>query len=114
MKIQGFFNTKPCIRKIEFALRGSFSLFMKDGRIVIVPLKAFPSIKKLTVKQRLSWYILDDVGFSFDDCDEVFHIEQVLGDFSQYKYSFLPQTQNKHCAEDSALFVPVKKAKKKS
>ena len=111
---QGFRGTQPRIKKIEFTQRGAFSLFMQDGRIITVPLKAFPSIKKLTATQRQSWYILDDVGFSFDDCAEVFHIEQVLGDFSQYKYSFLPQTQNKHCAEDSVPFVPSKKAKRKS
>ena len=109
-KVQGFRGISPCIKKIEFVQKGSFSLFLKDGRIIIVPLKAFPSIKKLTPKQRQGWYLLDDEGFSFDDCEEVFHLEQVLGDFSENKYSFVPQ--NKHCAENLAPFVPVEKSKK--
>lgn len=99
---QGYFEIRPIIKKIEFVQRGTFSLVLQDGRKVTVPLKAFPTIKKLNAKQRRHWYILDDVGFSFEECDEVFHIEQVLGDFREYKYTFLPQVRQ--CAETPNTF----------
>jgi hypothetical protein len=42
----------------------------------------------LTREQREKWYVLDEQMFSFDDCDEIFHIEQVLGTENNYRYSF--------------------------
>ena len=77
--MEGIVNIKPELKKIDFSQRGKISTYFEDGRIIIVPLKFFPSIKALKSEQRTKWYILGKEGFSFDDCDEVFHIEQVLG-----------------------------------
>jgi len=115
MKTQGFGSTRPCIKKIDFVRKGMFSIYFVDGRIIMVPLSAFPAIKKLTRKQREKWYTLDDVGFSFDECDEVFHIEQVLGSYVSYQYAFVPSSPKK-CAEPGSQrlgFHPVPKSKKR-
>jgi len=86
--MEGYLNKKPVIKKITFMHKGKFDLHLQDGRIITMPLSEFPDIKKLTAAQRKKWYVLDDVGFSFDDCNEVYHIEQVLGKYENYKYSF--------------------------
>jgi len=84
-KIEGFWDIKPQIKKIDFNVRGKFSVYLTDGRIIIVPIAMFPSIKKLDAEKRRKWFIFGN-GFSFDDCDEVFHIEQLLGNFNSYKH----------------------------
>ncbi|HOY65794.1 MAG TPA: DUF2442 domain-containing protein [Candidatus Ozemobacteraceae bacterium] len=100
MKEDGFLHVKPCIKKIDFKARGAFSIHLADGRIMTVPLSAFPSIRKLTPEQRSHWYILDDMGFSFDECDEVFHLEQVFGNVADYRYSFIAPKKVRCVAED--------------
>ena len=86
--MEGYLNKKPIIKKLTFTHPGKFDLHLEDGRIITVPVSVFPDIKKLSAAQRRKWYVLDDVGFSFDDCNEVYHIEQVLGKYENYKYSF--------------------------
>ena len=39
-------NNKICIEKINFDIAGKISLKLEDGRIIIVPLKYFPELKK--------------------------------------------------------------------
>jgi hypothetical protein len=86
--MDGFRKINPVIKKISFPLKGKMNIELEDGRIVSVPIAYFPSIKKLTNEQRKKWYILDGEMFSFDDCNEIFHIEQVLGKENIYKYTF--------------------------
>ncbi len=83
-KIEGFWNVKPKIKKIDID-SSKITIYMQDGRIIITPLVKFPSIKKLTPEQRKHWYLFGN-GFSFDDCDEVIHIEQILGNYNEYKH----------------------------
>jgi hypothetical protein len=87
--MEGFKKIQPVIKNISFPIKGKMSVALKDGRIIIVPLSKFPSIKDLNMAQRKKWYIIDGEGFSFDDCDELFHIEQVLGNYESYKYAFV-------------------------
>jgi hypothetical protein len=61
-------------------------LHLKDGRIVMVPLSFFPSIKKLKTSQRTNWQIINHEGFTFIDSNEVYHIEQVLGKEKDYSF----------------------------
>jgi len=84
-KVEGFWNSIPHIVKISFAIRGKLQIELNDGRIVLVPLGKFPSIKKLSPKQRENWYIFGN-GFSFEDSNEVYHIEQILGNYENYKH----------------------------
>ncbi len=83
--IEGFWNVTPQIYKISFPKKGKMNIHFADGRIIVVPISKFPSIKKLSVAQRKKWYLFGN-GFSFDDCNEVFHIEQIFGNFQNYKH----------------------------
>ena len=85
---EGIINLKPKIKKVTFERMGKMNVLLEDGRIVIVPLKFFPSIQSLTPTQRKNHVISDGEVIIFDDCDEVFHIEQVLGRYDTYKYRF--------------------------
>lgn len=77
--MQGIFKTMPTIKKISFPLKGKIEVIFNDGRELRVPIRYFPSIKILKKEQREKWYILGGIAFSFENCDEVFHIEQLLG-----------------------------------
>ena len=83
--IEGFWNTTPKIKKISFPIRGKMQVDLQDGRIVIVPLSAFPSIKKLPQKERDKWFIIGG-GLSFEHSNEVLHIEQILGNYANYEH----------------------------
>jgi len=84
-KVEVFWDLKPKIKKIDF-VDNKILVYMTDGRVIISPLTKFPSIKKLTPEQRKKWYLFGN-GFSFDDCNEVFHIEQILGNYDEYKHN---------------------------
>ena len=51
-KIEGYWDVVPKIKKVTFPLRGKMSVVLEDGRIITVPISAFPSIKKVPVKDR--------------------------------------------------------------
>ena len=84
--MEGIIGVKPEIKKLTFTHRGKMDVYLADGRAIIVPLTWFPSIKKLSSQQREHWYVMPSGLFSFDDCQEVFHIEQVLGKQEEYQY----------------------------
>lgn len=84
-KIEGYWDIVPVIKKIEFRTRGKIDITLEDGRIIIVPISAFPSIKKVPVQERKNWYLTAG-GFTWDACPEVIHIEQILGNFDNYKH----------------------------
>ena len=84
--MEGLIGIRPELKSISFE-RGKMRLHLKDGRIVIVPLSFFPSIKKLTTDQRSHWQIINHEGFTFVDSNEVYHIEQVLGKEKDYSFT---------------------------
>jgi len=84
-KIEGYWDVIPKIKEVSFPKRGKMQISLKDGRIIVVAVSRFPSIKKLSMAQRKKWYILGN-GFSFEDSDEVIHIEQILGNVKNYAH----------------------------
>ena len=86
--MEGFVKIKPNIKKITFEQRGKMSIYLLDGRTVIVPVASFPSIKKLKESDRKHYTIIDNQLFTFDKSNEVFHLEQVLGRENEYAYRF--------------------------
>lgn len=82
--MDGYFNVKPKIKKLSFEQRGKMTVFLEDGRVITVPLSAFPSIKKIPASKRKDYYLLGKDVFSWDCTNEVFHIEQILGCFDYY------------------------------
>jgi hypothetical protein len=85
VEVEGFWDIKPKIKKISFQIKGKISVFFEDGRVIIAPVSQFPNIKKLTSTQRRKWFLFGN-GFSFDDSNEVYHIEQILGNLQEYRH----------------------------
>ncbi len=81
-------NIKPEIKKISFEKKGYLTVYFFDGRILFLPLKYFPSIKKLSSAKRHQYQIADDDTLIFNHADEVYHIQDLLGIYENYKYSF--------------------------
>ena len=72
-------DTTLGIKKLDFNVkRGAMAVFLTDGREVIVPVKMFPEIKKLSKKQREDYMITDDQYFSFDAISKIFSVKDIL------------------------------------
>lgn len=67
------------IHKITFDLPGKISLKLKDGRVIIVPLKYFPELLKLPLEKRKKCTIVDDRIVLFAHSDLVYHLEDFMG-----------------------------------
>ena len=80
---EGYWRIKPRIKSVCSPQRGKFQVDLQDGRVIVMPVSAFPSIKKVPVKERGNWYLMGG-GVSWDSCPEVIHIEQILGDYQKY------------------------------
>lgn len=85
---EGIIGIKPTIKKVGFEHKGKISVYLDDGRIIIAPLKLFPSIAHLTMAQRRKYTIGDGEVIVFQDADEVYHIEQFLGRPEDYEYNY--------------------------
>ena len=85
MATEGYWGTIPQIKSVSFPARGKFQVDLVDGRRIIMPISAFPSLKKVPVKERNSWYLIGG-GVSWDSCPEVIHIEQILGNYQNYAH----------------------------
>ena len=84
-KAEGFWGSIPRIKNISFPVRGRMQVDLNDGRVIVVPLSAFPSIQKLPRQEREKWFLIGG-GISFDKSNEVIHIEQILGNFDNYRH----------------------------
>jgi len=80
-----FENTKIAIEKINFDSAGKISLKLEDGRVIIVPLKYFPEIQKLSVEKRKKFTIVDDRTILFAHSDNVYHLEDFMGLESKWR-----------------------------
>jgi hypothetical protein len=78
-------NTKTCIEKLNFDIWGKISLKLKDGRVIIVPLKYFPDIQNLPVEKRKKYTIVDDRTVLFSYSDYVYHLEDFMGLESKWR-----------------------------
>ena len=76
--MKGYSDTLPKIKALQFK-SADMHLLLADGRIIIVPLSKFPSIKKLSSSEKKKYHIMAGVGFDFDGSDEVYHISDFLG-----------------------------------
>ncbi|GAB3543252.1 DUF2442 domain-containing protein [Spirosoma fluminis] len=83
--VEGYWHIIPKVRSVSFPTSNQLQVELEDGRIILMPVDRFPSIQQLTTEQRQQWYIYGN-GFSFDDSDEVIHIEQILGNFNLYRH----------------------------
>ena len=84
-RMEGYWDVEPSIVKVSFPVRGKFQVALKDGRQITMPISAFPSIKKVPVNRRNKWYLMGG-GFTWDECPEVIHIEQILGNYAHFAH----------------------------
>ena len=54
------------------------TVYLSDGREVLVPVRLFPEIKKLRKSQREDYMIMDGQLFSFEAISKIFSIKDVL------------------------------------
>lgn len=84
-KKEGYWDVRPKIKRLSFPKRGKFQADLQDGRSVTMSISAFPSLKRLSVKERENWYLMGG-GVTWDSCPEVIHIEQILGNYQNYAH----------------------------
>ena len=82
---EGYSNVTPRIKSLSFPKRGKFQVDLQDGRSIVMPISAFPSMKKVPLKERPNWYLMGG-GVTWDSCSEVIHIEQILGNYQNYAH----------------------------
>ena len=78
----GIVGVKPEIKKVKLE-RTNFKVALIDGRVIIVPKKLFPFLKKINGKI----FIADGDTILFDKANEVIHLEEILGRYDDYKYN---------------------------
>ena len=84
-KTEGYWNVIPKIKKLSFPKRGKFQVDLQDGRSILMPISAFPSLKRVPTNERDNWYLMGG-GVTWDSCPEVIHVEQILGNFQNYAH----------------------------
>jgi hypothetical protein len=67
------------IQKLMFDLPGKIAIKMEDGRLLIIPLKYFPELKKLSVEKRKKYTIVDDRSIFFEYSNNIYHLEDFIG-----------------------------------
>lgn len=72
-------NTSLGIKRLDFTgRRGKMTVWFTDGRELTVPLAMFPDIKRLPLKDRKDWMVLDDQFFTFGRLSKVYSITDLL------------------------------------
>lgn len=67
------------IKRLDFtSYRGKMAVYLTDNREIIIPLSFFPDIKRLSLKQRNEWMILDDQFFTFDHLSKVYSVKDLM------------------------------------
>ena len=72
-------KSRICIEKLSFDIAGKITLKFEDGRIIIVPLKYFPEIQKLSIEKRKKYTIVDERTILFAYVDSIYHLEDFMG-----------------------------------
>lgn len=72
-------NKNMSIEKIFFENHGKIIIKLKDGRVLITPLKYFPEIKNLSIEKRKKHTIVDDRTTLFFYSNSVYHLEDFIG-----------------------------------
>ena len=84
---EGIHKIKPIIEKLSFTASGKIAVWLKDGRIISVPVKYFPNIKKLSLSNRRKYRIVNDQIIMFSGTNEIYHLQDFLGKEQEYSYA---------------------------
>ena len=72
-------DTNLGIKKLDFKMkRGAMTVYLTDGRVIIVPVSLFPDIKLLSCKQREDYMIMDDQYSSFEALSRIYSVKDLL------------------------------------
>ncbi len=72
-------STDIGIKNLDFkSLKGKMKADLTDGRQIIIPVRMFPDIQKLSVRQRDQWMILDNQFFTFNDLSTIYSVTDLL------------------------------------
>lgn len=72
-------NISVGIKNLDFTQsRGRMVVSLTDGRDISLPISYFPDIKKLSLKKRNDWMILDDQFFTFSSLSKVYSLGDVM------------------------------------
>jgi hypothetical protein len=52
-KTEGYWNVTARIKQLSFPCRGKFQVDLQDGRSIVMPVSAFPSLKRVPVKEQI-------------------------------------------------------------
>jgi hypothetical protein len=55
------------------------TIYLDDERSLSMLVRYFAEIENLTLEKHRRWILLEEQVFSFEDCDKVFHLQQMLG-----------------------------------
>ena len=84
--MEGFGRVTPRIKKVSFPKVGKFQVDLEDGREIILPISRFPSLKKVSTSDRRHPIILNGDSITWEKCNEVYHIQDILGFPENYIY----------------------------
>ncbi|MBS1536252.1 MAG: hypothetical protein JST20_00725 [Bacteroidetes bacterium] len=73
------------INKLLFDIPGKITIKLEDGRIVIVPLKYFPELQRLSIDKRKKYTIVDDRTILFSYSNLIYHLEDFIGLESKWR-----------------------------
>jgi hypothetical protein len=78
-------NKTMSIQKILFEAPGKMSIKLDDGRVIIIPLKYFPELQKLSLDKRKKYTIVDDRTILFSFANSIYHLEDFIGLESKWR-----------------------------
>ena len=78
-------NKTMSIQKILFEAPGKMSIKLDDGRVIIIPLKYFPELQKLSLDKRKKYTIVDDRTILFSFTNSIYHLEDFIGLESKWR-----------------------------
>ena len=87
MRMEGLHGLRPVIERLRFTRPEKIIVELRDGREIVVPLKYFPSINKMTPPQRRQYQIVNDEIIVFKHINEVYHTQDFLGKELEYRYA---------------------------
>ena len=72
-------NKTMSIQKILFETPGKMSIKLDDGRVIIITLKYFPELQKLSLDKRKKYTIVDDRTILFSCAKLIYDLEDFMG-----------------------------------
>ena len=66
------------IDRISFKKRGYITFTLDDKRIIMMPIDRYPEVKKLTMKERKKWEIIDGQYFSWLKITDIYSVTDLL------------------------------------